>query len=154
MKNTIFLLAMLLASNSLFADDKKIKKASLTEATVYTNGVQLRSLTSYTAIKGVNEIIIEGISANIDPKTIQVSATGKVIILDSKYSLYYPKPSVEETTEEVKKIRYDIVLLQDSILFLSYDLTEIQAILGTSSNFAILGFTLTFVRFCLEHYAS
>jgi len=126
MKNTIFLLAMLLASNSLFADDKKIKKASLTEATVYTNGVQLRSLTSYTAIKGVNEIIIEGISANIDPKTIQVSATGKVIILDSKYSLYYPKPSVEETTEEVKKIRYDIVLLQDSILFLSYDLTEIQ----------------------------
>jgi len=126
MKNTIFLLAMLLASNSLFADDKKIKKASLTEATVYTNGVQLRSLTSYTAIKGVNEIIIEGISANIDPKTIQVSATGKVIILDSKYSLYYPKPSVEETTEEVKKIRYDIVLLQDSILYLSYDLTEIQ----------------------------
>jgi len=126
MKNTIFLLAMLLASNSLFADDKKINKASLTEATVYTNGVQLRSLTSYTAIKGVNEIIIEGISANIDPKTIQVSATGKVIILDSKYSLYYPKPSVEETTEEVKKIRYDIVLLQDSILYLSYDLTEIQ----------------------------
>ena len=117
---------MLLASNSLFADDKKIKKASLTEATVYTNGVQLRSLTSYTAIKGVNKIIIEGISANIDPKTIQVSATGKVIILDSKYSLYYPKPSVEETTEEVKKIRYDIVLLQDSILYLSYDLTEIQ----------------------------
>jgi len=126
MKNTIFLLAMLLASNSLFADDKKIKKATLTEATVYTNGVQLRALTSYTAIKGVNKIIIEGISANIDPKTIQVSATGKVIILDSKYSLYYPKPTIKETAGEVKKVRYQILQLKDSILYISYDLTEIQ----------------------------
>ncbi len=117
---------MLLASNPLFADDKKVKKASLTEATVYTNGVQLKSRTSYTAVKGINEIIIEGVSMNIDPKTIQVSATGKVIILDSKYSLYYPKPTVEETTEEVKKVQYEILLLKDSILYLSYDLTEIK----------------------------
>ena len=83
---------MLMASNVLFAEDKD-QKASLTEATVYTNGVQLRSKVYYTATNGINEIIIEGISGNIDPKTIQVSATGKVVILDSKYSLYYPKLS-------------------------------------------------------------
>ena len=49
---------MLLASNVLFADDKNIRKASLTEATVYTNGVQLRSKVYYTATTGINEIII------------------------------------------------------------------------------------------------
>ena len=117
---------MLLASNVLFADDKKIRKASLTEATVYTNGVQLRSKVYYTAITGINEIIIEGVSGNIDPKTIQVSATGKVIILDSKYSLFYPKLTHEETADEVKKVRLQILKLKDSILYMSYDLNDIQ----------------------------
>ena len=126
MKNSIFLIVMLLASNVLFADDKKIRKASLTEATVYTNGVQLRSKVYYTAITGINEIIIEGVSSNIDPKTIQVSATGKVIILDSKYSLFYPKLTHEETADEVKKVRLQILKLKDSILYMSYDLNDIQ----------------------------
>ena len=117
---------MLMASNLLFAEDKKIRKASLTEATVYTNGVQLRSKVYYTATNGINEIIIEGISGNIDPKTIQVSATGKVVILDSKYSLYYPKLSHEETADEVKKVRLQISKLKDSILYLSYDISDIQ----------------------------
>ena len=110
----------------LFADDKKIRKASLTEATVYTNGVQLRSKVYYTATTGINEIIIEGVSGNIDPKTIQVSATGKVIILDSKYSLFYPKLTHEETADEVKKVRLQILKLKDSILYMSYDLNDIQ----------------------------
>ncbi len=117
---------MLLASNVLFAEDKKIKKSTLTEATVYTNGVQLRSVANYSASTGINEIIIEGVSANIDPKTIQVSVTGKVIILDSKYSLYYPIPTHEETTGESKKVGYQIIQLNDSILFLSFALSEIQ----------------------------
>ena len=126
MKNSIFLILMLLASNGLFADDKKIRKASLTEATVYTNGVQLRSKVYYTATTGINEIVIEGVSGNIDPKTIQVSATGKVVILDSKYSLFYPKLTQQETAGEVKKVRLQILKLKDSILYLSYDLNDIQ----------------------------
>ena len=126
MKNSIFLIVMLLASNVLFADDEKIRKASLTEATVYTNGVQLRSKVYYTATTGINEIIIEGVSGNIDPKTIQVSATGKVVILDSKYSLFYPKLTQQETAGESKKVRLQILKLKDSILFLSYDLSDIQ----------------------------
>ena len=126
MKNSIFLIVMLLASNGLFADDKKIRKASLTEATVYTNGVQLRSKVYYTATTGINEIVIEGVSGNIDPKTIQVSATGKVVILDSKYSLFYPKLTQQETAGEVKKVRLQILKLKDSILYLSYDLNDIQ----------------------------
>jgi len=126
MKNSIFLILMLLASKGLFADDKKIRKASLTEATVYTNGVQLRSKVYYTATTGINEIVIEGVSGNIDPKTIQVSATGKVVILDSKYSLFYPKLTQQETAGEVKKVRLQILKLKDSILYLSYDLNDIQ----------------------------
>ena len=48
------------------------------------------------------------------------------MILDSKYSLYYPKLSHEETADEVKKVRLQISKLKDSILYLSYDISDIQ----------------------------
>ena len=49
------------------------------------------------------------------------------MILDSKYSLYYPKLSHEETeVDEVKKVRIQISKLKDSILYLSYDISDIQ----------------------------
>ena len=86
----------------------------------------MRSKVYYTATTGINEIVIEGVSGNIDPKTIQVSATGKVVILDSKYSLFYPKLTQQETAGEVKKVRLQILKLKDSILYLSYDLNDIQ----------------------------
>ena len=48
------------------------------------------------------------------------------MILDSKYSLYYPKLSHEETADEVKKVRLQISKLKDSLLYLSYDISDIQ----------------------------
>ena len=126
MKNSIFLILVLFTTNLLFANDKKINKAKLAEVTVYQNGAQLKGHTSYSAISGINEIIIEGISANIDPKTIQVSATGNVIILDTKYALFYPKVTHKESAEEVKETKLDIIKLTDSILYISYDLSDLQ----------------------------
>ena len=126
MKNSVLLLLLLFTTNLLFANDKKINKAQLTEVTVYQNGAQLRGKTSYTVTSGINEIIIEGISANIDAKTIQVSATGNVIILDSKYTLFYPKITHKESAQEVKETKLDIIKLKDSILYVSYDLSDLQ----------------------------
>jgi uncharacterized protein (TIGR02231 family) len=117
---------MLFTANLFFANDKKINKAKLTEVTVYQNGAQLRGHSSYSTISGINEIIIEGISANIDAKTIQISATGNVVILDSKYALFYPKVTHEESVQEVKETKLDIIKLKDSILYLSYDLSDLQ----------------------------
>jgi hypothetical protein len=117
---------MLFTANLFFANNKKINKAKLTEVTVYQNGAQLKGHSTYSAISGINEIIIEGISANIDPKTIQISATGNVVILDSKYALFYPKVTNKESAREVKETKLDIIKLNDSILSISYDLSDLQ----------------------------
>jgi uncharacterized protein (TIGR02231 family) len=112
-----------------FGNDKtnnSVKKASLKAATVYTSGVQLRSTVNYSAVSGVNNIIIEGISASIDPNTIQVSATGKVVILDSKYTLYYPENTVKDYSKETKVVMKKIQLLKDSLEFLGFDLRDLQ----------------------------
>ena len=96
-----------------FGNDKtnnSVKKASLKAATVYTSGVQLRSTVNYSAVSGVNNIIIEWISTSIDANTIQVSATGKVVILDSKYTLYYPENTVKDYSKETKVVMKKIQL--------------------------------------------
>ena len=103
-----------------------IKKAKLNEATVYTSGVQLRSSLKYNAVKGLNEIIVEGISLSIDPQTVQVSATGNAIILDSKYSVFYPTKSIQENNAATTQLKRGIKLLNDSIESKGYELRRIN----------------------------
>ena len=105
---------------------EQIRKAKLKDAIVYTSGVQLRSSLSYNAVKGINEIIIEGISPSIDPQTIQVSATGNVVILDSKYSLFYPKAIVKDVSSESSRIKRSIRLLNDSIESMGFDIRDLK----------------------------
>jgi uncharacterized protein (TIGR02231 family) len=103
-----------------------IEKAKLNEATVYTSGVQLRSSLKYNAVKGINEIIVEGISPSIDPQTVQVSATGNAIILDSKYSVFNPTKSIQENNVATTQLKRGIKLLNDSIESKGYELRRIN----------------------------
>ena len=116
-------------SKKIASDTQKntaIKKARLNEATVYTSGVQLRSSLKYNAVKGLNEIIVEGISPSIDPQTVQVSATGNAIILDSKYSVFYPTKSIQENNLVTTQLKRGIKLLNDSIESKGYELRRIN----------------------------
>lgn len=108
-----------------FAGEKDIIPATLTDVTVYSQGAQLYQRASYTVKPGITELIIEGISPNIDKKSIQVKATGSIVIMDSKYSIFYPKPD-ENPTEIPTKTKREIQLLEDSIRLVQFDLQEIQ----------------------------
>ncbi len=129
MKKLLIFSLSLFATSLCLANDKTgnpVIKATLTKATVYTSGVQLRSKLSYNAIKGLNEIIIEGISPSIDPHTIQVSATGDVVILDSKHSLFYPKTEKKDMDSESAKINAAKHDLLDSIEALEFEIRDIE----------------------------
>ncbi|MCE3294312.1 MAG: hypothetical protein K0R65_26 [Crocinitomicaceae bacterium] len=123
----IIALVLLLGSFTAWSAEKENVKSTITDVTVYMQGAQVFRKANYTVKPGITEIIIDGICPTIDAKSIQVKATGNVVILDSKYTLFYPKP------EEVKlidglplKVKKDIALLEDSILVMTYDLMEIQ----------------------------
>lgn len=125
--NKIVILAFLLGS--IFraqAGEKEIVKATLNEVTVYSQGAQLHHRANYTVKTGVTEIIVEGISSYIDAKSIQVKAVGNVVILDSRYSLYYPQPGPVSEDGIPLKIKKDIALLEDSLRNMAYDIQEIQ----------------------------
>ncbi|MBM3455500.1 MAG: DUF4140 domain-containing protein, partial [Bacteroidetes bacterium] len=109
-----------------FAGDKEIVKSTLSDVTIYAQGAQLHHKANFNYKVGVTEIIVEGISPYIDAKSIQVKATGAVVILDSKYTLYYPQ--VVQATEDgiPLKIKKEISLLKDSLRTIGYEIQEIE----------------------------
>lgn len=122
-----FLLSIILAATAVQANDKVPVKSTLSAVTVYTQGAQLQHKANYTIKPGVSELLIEGISAQINPSTIQVKATGSVVILDSKYEFYYPQPvSKPDAGELPPKIKASIKNLEDSISALSFDIRDIN----------------------------
>ncbi len=125
-KIVVLLLAVLPSFLSMAAKDKEIIKSSISEVTVYTNGAQVYRKANFNVKPGITELIIEGVSPNIDPKSLQVKAFGNVVLIDSKYQVYYPEPEKPKLEGLPLKIRKDINLLQDSINNILFDIKEIQ----------------------------
>lgn len=126
MKKSFILTCLLFASTWLRATEKETIKATLTEVTVYAQGAQMHHKANYSVNAGVTEIIIEGISAFIDPKSIQVKGTGDLVLLDTKFSFYYPQPSNVLNQGATLKIKRDIQLLEDSLRAMDFDIRDIQ----------------------------
>ena len=122
-----FLFTFILLGCSLFANEPVNVKSSLTGVTVYMQGAQLQHKANYSIKAGVSEVIVEGISPQISASTIQVKATGAVVILDSKYEFYYPQPATNTNTGELPpKIRAAIKALEDSIRLVNFELRDIN----------------------------
>jgi len=126
MNKIMTLVCSLVLGTFLLANEKELIKSTLNEATVYSQGAQLHHKASYSIKAGITEISIEGISAYIDPKSLQVKATGNVVIIDTKYTLFYPQPEVKVNEGIPAKIVKEMAQLTDSLELLGFDLKEIQ----------------------------
>ncbi|MDP4723300.1 MAG: DUF4139 domain-containing protein [Crocinitomicaceae bacterium] len=121
------LLSLTFLATALFANDKVTVKSTLHSVTVYTQGAQLQHKANYTIKAGLSEVIVEGISPQISAGTIQVKATGAVVILDSKYEYYYPQPKLELVARVLPpKIKSAIKVTQDSIRLINFELRDIN----------------------------
>ena len=126
MKKIFAILVSILIATNTFAEDEKIVKSKIEKVTVYSQGAQVYRKASYSINKGVTEIIIDGVSNNIDANSLQVNATGSSIILDTKYSIFYPEKIDPKLEGLPLKIRRKIIILQDSISRQSYDVRVLQ----------------------------
>ncbi len=136
MKKFLFLLSTVVTLNAS-ASDKTIIKSTMSDVTVFAQGAQLYHKANYTITPGNTEVIIEGISPYIDAKSIQVKATGNVIILDSKHTIFYPQPENVLPDAMTAKTKREILALEDSLRMMGYDIQEIQdeiAVLNATKN--------------------
>jgi uncharacterized protein (TIGR02231 family) len=126
MKKIISLLSIVLFSINAQATEEEIVKSTISKVTVYSQGAQIFRTAQYSIGKGVTEVILEGVSPYIDANSLQVNATGSVVILDSKYSVFYPSPSTTPLEGLPLKIRNNIRILEDSLKNINYDIQEFQ----------------------------
>ncbi|MFK8044245.1 MAG: DUF4139 domain-containing protein [Crocinitomicaceae bacterium] len=120
MKNLLF--ALLFAPTLLFANESKTIKSKIQSVTVYQQGAQVYRKADYNINKGLTVVSLEGISRQIDPKSIQVKGIGEMVILDSKYKLKYPEPIPQGSMPPTPKLDKELSILSDSLVDLDYQL--------------------------------
>jgi uncharacterized protein (TIGR02231 family) len=119
----IALMGLSFFSNAL---EEEIVKSTISNVTVYSQGAQIFRKANYTVKTGVSQIILENVSSHLDAKSIQVKATGSIVILDTKFSMYYPKPEEISLEGLPLKVRQDIQRLEDSLDIMNFDLQTLQ----------------------------
>lgn len=137
MKNIKFLLLSLLVAGTSFANNEKIAPSKISKVTVYSQGAQIYRTANYSVGKGVSKIVIDNLSSQIDAKSVQIQATGNLVILDSKYSIFHPKPKEVKLEGLPLKLRREILALEDSMKFVNYnleDLTDELAVLNQTKS--------------------
>jgi len=121
-------LLICLTSAVVYGNQTYTVKSKIKNVIVYQQGAQIKRQGSFSVSKGITEIKISGISSQIDPNTLQIKATGNIVILDSKHHIHYPEPvqQAHQPNEIPPKIKREIQLLQDSLFDLSYQLLAVQ----------------------------
>lgn len=101
-------------------------KSNIREVTVYQRGAQIKRKAYYKVNKGVSVITIPNVSSQVDPNSIQINASGKIVMLDSKFKLKYPEPTTNQNNEIPLKIKREIKAIEDSLFYASYQMMEIN----------------------------
>lgn len=110
--------------------------AKLTEATVYLRGAALTHTASATLKSGSQEVIIDGLSPDIEINSLKVKANG-VLISATEFSQDYLTP--REQTAHIKKLKDSLELYQNQLKTAQNELAVHTQLLnlvtdGTQSN--------------------
>lgn len=119
------ILTLIFVSSSIA--EEIIKDSQIKNVTVFLNGAQVNRLAKFNAKPGVNELVISGVSQYVDPNSIQVKGTNGVIILDSKFTSYYPSPEEQEDTKLPLTVRNRIKGVEDSLETINYALSDLNS---------------------------
>lgn len=110
--------------------------AKLTEATVYLRGAALTHTASATLKSGSQEVIIDGLSPNIEINSLKVKANG-VLISATEFAQDYLTP--REQAAHIKKLQDSLDLYQEQLKEVQNELTVHKQLLklvtdGTQYN--------------------
>lgn len=133
MKSILILITALLVSSYAFCGDTLSSK--IDKATVFLSGAQVFRQTDIITIKkGVNEVILKDVSPYITQQQLQATAIGNFLILDVQLQKQYVPPTSYQSAILPEKTQKEITMLEDSILFLTFELERINEKLNNLAN--------------------
>jgi len=119
-------------------DDRNIVPAELKTATVYRSGAELVHNAKATVKQGSSELIIGGISGNIDVNSLQVKCPASVTLLGVEFNNNYLAP--ENISPVVKRMQDSVEKIQDDIEKIDVSITTTTELLSVlKSNKEIKG---------------
>lgn len=102
-------------------------KSKVINVTVFPGSAQLTRSANFTASSGISEIIFENVSTYVNTSSIQAKGKGSFTILDVKFRYKQPEIIIDPQDDVIPpKILKEIALLEDSIVYLNFDLSEIN----------------------------
>jgi len=119
---TIFL-AMILC---LQANDKIID-SKISHVTVFPNSAQITRTGTFATQAGLTTVIFENVSPYVNQASIQAKGKGSFTILDVQFSYKQPEIVLTNNNELPPKIIRKISLLEDSIAYLNFDLSDLSS---------------------------
>ena len=122
----LFLIAAIFSHSLLkAADEKRSTQSDLKNVTVYRSGAELLHTASAVLKQGNNEIIIEGISNQVDINSLQIKCPSSVTIMSVEFANNYLRPV--EPTQNLQR-------LQDSLEEVQKDYDRVNVSLTTTSE--------------------
>ena len=123
-----FIWVALLAFLPLWSSAAKEKTVTtkVRKATVFLNGAQVFRSGYISIDKGITQLVVDDVSSNLNPKSVQASAKGKFLILDVKHGIRYNEPKPEPPRVIPERIQKEILSLEDSLVFKRFELERIN----------------------------
>lgn len=110
---------------AIAANDPLKVSSTLKTVTVYRSGAEMLHNANAQLLLGANELIIEGISNNIDVNSIQINCPAAVTLMgvefsnnylvtpEAEQSLQWLKDSAEKISKEIEKIQVQVTTIND-----------------------------------------
>jgi uncharacterized protein (TIGR02231 family) len=100
---------------SFAANDERLT-AKISKVTVFQNQAQITSTVKGFAKAGNNTIIIENVSPNLNPQTIQVAGKGDIILMGTKFSNNFigqskSSPKMTQLTDSLRYINEELKMI-------------------------------------------
>lgn len=118
---------MSLLISTVSVAEEIIKDSKIKKVTVFLKGAQINREAKFSVKPGVHEIVISGVSQYVDPQSIQIKGTNGIIILDSKFTSYYPSPEEQKSSQLPKSVQLRIKAVEDSLTQVGFELADLNA---------------------------
>lgn len=91
-------------------------KSTIKEVTVFLNGAQITREASASLVVGTQTIRFSGLSAELEPSSVQVKANGRFTILSVSSEMFYPEVEQPEMpTAEIDKVTAEVTALNKKL---------------------------------------
>jgi hypothetical protein len=103
-----------------------IPPTHITDVTIYSSGAQVTSLLDTKGLIGQTELVLKGLPVDINQKSIVIEADEDVEIISFNASIEYKIERIGEDSD-IKKIREELVMYQDSINYAQCGVKALEA---------------------------